>query len=267
MNLTPKAIIKKIVKKHKLAARHYQYKEAGYLKMKKIFNSDADLTSELHWWVGQLYIYGFQGQMFCRAKILTNNETYEATKTMTVNVSKPRPAPSFSGAKVPKPVPMFTTIEGRVAVLEKSYNEIIDRIEVLALEIDTEYLGETPTFLALSTEALFFTSHLLQRSVSVCNFQMITIDTKTANVEGQDVVLLVNMLEHGKSLNETMRSLNLLGVKSITIAALFVKTKSLDRHCTADFVGFEVNSRHYVGFGMDYKGFGASLLGLYCCIN
>jgi hypoxanthine phosphoribosyltransferase len=70
----------------------------------------------------------------------------------------------------------------------------------------------------------------------------------------RDVLLVDDILDTGKSLERLRRELLLRGARDVKTCVLLDKPARRAAPCTADFVGFEIEDRFVVGYGLDFAG-------------
>lgn len=73
-----------------------------------------------------------------------------------------------------------------------------------------------------------------------------------AGIAGQQVLLIDDIVDTGRTLNHTRRLLLDLGAQRVWTCCLLEKPVRREVDCTADFFGFEVEDVFVVGYGIDY---------------
>ncbi|NBX02682.1 MAG: hypoxanthine phosphoribosyltransferase [Alphaproteobacteria bacterium] len=74
----------------------------------------------------------------------------------------------------------------------------------------------------------------------------------TESVEGRDVLIVDDILESGRTLTFARDLITGRGAKSVRIAVLLEKPGKRAVEIDADFVGFVVEDKFVVGYGLDY---------------
>ena len=72
------------------------------------------------------------------------------------------------------------------------------------------------------------------------------------DVSGQDVLLVDDILESGRTLAAAKSMLIERGARSLKLCVLLDKPGRRKVECQADFIGFTVPDRFVVGYGLDY---------------
>jgi hypoxanthine phosphoribosyltransferase len=79
----------------------------------------------------------------------------------------------------------------------------------------------------------------------------------------RDVVILEDIVDTGKTLNEFLPKLDHQQPKSLKIAALLHKPDATQFELKIDYVGFSIPNKFVVGYGLDYDGLGRNLKDIY----
>lgn len=172
----------------------------------------------------------------------------------------------------------------KIRVLDKEFvpflaEETIDlRISSLAEQINIDYAGKAPIFIAVLNGSFIFASDLFKKVTVAAQISFIKLasykgTTSTGNVitaigleeslKGKDVILVEDIIDTGKTLSEFIPQLLLQAPASLRIASLLTKPDALKYDVKADYVGFEIPNKFVVGYGLDYDGYGRNIPSLY----
>ena len=80
---------------------------------------------------------------------------------------------------------------------------------------------------------------------------------------GREVVIIEDIVDTGKTLNEFLPKLDHQQPKSLKIAALLHKPEATQFPLTIDYLGFRIPNKFVVGYGLDYDGLGRNLKEIY----
>lgn len=160
--------------------------------------------------------------------------------------------------------------------IEKSVIE--QRISDLALEINKDYEGKRPLFLAILNGSFMFAAELM-KSVSVSceitflrvsSYQATTSSGKvhqilglTENIEGRDVIIIEDIVDTGLTMIEIKQQLLAQNPASLSIVTLFQKPEALIQPIDIQYIGFKIENKFVLGYGLDYDGLGRNLGDLY----
>lgn len=152
-----------------------------------------------------------------------------------------------------------------------------DQIAVRVLELaNTIYrtLPSDPTIVSLLRGSFVFTSDLIRALHAVgvrpqVDFMTLAsygrgttssenielVRDLTQPVEGRDVLIVDDILESGRTLAFARDLILKRGAKSVKIAVLLEKPGKRKVDVKADFVGFTVEDKFVVGYGLDYANY------------
>lgn len=82
----------------------------------------------------------------------------------------------------------------------------------------------------------------------------VTLDLSTP-IEGQNVILVEDIVDTGLTMNYLKNSLESRRPKSLTLVSLLEKPDALKVPCKIDYVGFKISNEFVVGYGLDYQGY------------
>jgi hypoxanthine phosphoribosyltransferase len=156
--------------------------------------------------------------------------------------------------------------------------QIDEQIKRLGAEINKDYKDKNPLFIAILNGSFMFASDLfkeLEGEPEICFIKLASYKgTKsTGNVitsigldeslKGRHVVILEDIVDTGKTLNEFLPQLNDQQPASLKIVALLHKPDALQFPVTIDYLGFSVPDKFLLGYGLDYDGLARNLKEIY----
>lgn len=156
--------------------------------------------------------------------------------------------------------------------------QIDEQIKRLGAEINKDYKGRNPLFIAILNGSFMFASDLFKEldcEPEICFIKLASYKgTKsTGNVitsigldeslKGRHVVILEDIVDTGKTLNEFLPQLNDQQPASLKIVALLHKPDALQYPVTIDYLGFSVPDKFLLGYGLDYDGLARNLKEIY----
>jgi hypoxanthine phosphoribosyltransferase len=74
------------------------------------------------------------------------------------------------------------------------------------------------------------------------------------DLAGTDVIVVDDILDTGRTLNFARQHLRELGARSVRTCALLDKPARRVLPFEADYIGFTIEDRFVVGYGLDYDG-------------
>jgi hypoxanthine phosphoribosyltransferase len=152
------------------------------------------------------------------------------------------------------------------------------RIIELASLINQDYAGKRPLFLAILNGSFMFAAELMKSVTVTCEITFLRVTSYQAtestgkvhqilglleNIENRDVVILEDIVDTGLTMIEIKRQLIAQNPASLAILTLFQKPKALKQPIEIQYVGFEIENKFVLGYGLDYDGLGRNLSDLY----
>jgi len=159
-----------------------------------------------------------------------------------------------------------------------SAKEIGAKINEMAAQINKDYEGKRPLFLAVLNGSFIFASDLfrgltIDAEISFIKLASYKGTTSTGNVitaigleealHNRHVILVEDIIDTGKTLHEFIPQLLHQGPASIEIAALLTKPEALKFPVHPKYAGFAIPNKFVVGYGLDYDGLGRNIPEIY----
>lgn len=151
-----------------------------------------------------------------------------------------------------------------------SEEEIALRVEALGKAITEEFEGEELTVICVLKGAFMFCSDLLKKINLPVKLEFISLSsygdgmTSTGNVKlemdlsgsiaNKNVLVIEDIVDTGltiKTLTEMLQSRN---PKSLKLASLLFKPSRNEHPAKIDYLGFEIEDKFVIGYGLDYAG-------------
>ncbi|MEO5943663.1 MAG: hypoxanthine phosphoribosyltransferase [Ferruginibacter sp.] len=160
--------------------------------------------------------------------------------------------------------------------------QIAEQIERLGVEINNDYAGKRPLFIAILNGSFMFASDLFKQltvEAEICFIKLASYKgTKsTGNVitsigldeslKGRHVIIIEDIVDTGKTLSQFLPQLHEHQPASLKIASLLHKPDALEYPVTIDYLGFKVPNKFLLGYGLDYDGLGRNLKEIYQLIE
>src|SRR5687767_9370870 len=167
-----------------------------------------------------------------------------------------------------------------VHVHDKSFEiylteEVIqNRIRELAAEINRDYKGVRPLFIAILNGSFMFAADLfrsLEIEAELCFIKLasykgmkssgnvVTSIGLEDDLYGREVIIVEDIVDTGKTLHKFLPKLVHQQPKSLKIAALLHKSEATEFPLELHYVGFDIPNKFVVGYGLDYDGLGRNL--------
>lgn len=156
--------------------------------------------------------------------------------------------------------------------------QIDEQIRRVAAQINNEYEGKRPLFIAILNGSFMFASDLFKEltiEAEICFIKLasykgtrstghvITSIGLDESLKDRHVIIIEDIVDTGKTLSEFLPQLKEHQPASLKIAALLHKPDALVYPLTIDYLGFSVPNKFLLGFGLDYDGLGRNLKEIY----
>jgi hypoxanthine phosphoribosyltransferase len=160
--------------------------------------------------------------------------------------------------------------------------EIKYRISALAEQINLDYEGKRPLFIAILNGSFMFASDLFKEisiDAEICFIKLasykgtrssgnvitsIGLDEPLLN---RHVVIIEDIVDTGNTLHQFLPQLHNQQPASLKIAALLHKPGALKYPIQINYLGFSVPDKFLLGFGLDFDGLGRNLAEIYQLIE
>jgi len=159
-----------------------------------------------------------------------------------------------------------------------SHEEIQQRIEIIARQIDADYTGKKPIFLIVLNGAFMFASDLVKNIDIECEVSFVKLASYEgtsstgkvkeligldASIQGREIIVVEDIVDTGVTLEHLYQELRHFQPATLRIATLLYKPGAYRKDIRIDYVGMEVPNDFLLGYGLDYDGLGRNLKGIY----
>jgi len=141
------------------------------------------------------------------------------------------------------------------------------RIAEMAEQIAADYRDKNPIFIGVLNGAVFFFTDLLRRLPIPCEIDFVKVssyfsETKSSGtvrllkdisciVTNRHIVIVEDIIDSGLTANFLRHRIQENDPASVAFAALLIKPDVMDLAFKPEYVGFQVENRFYVGYGLD----------------
>jgi len=164
-----------------------------------------------------------------------------------------------------------------LTVKDKTFVPFIDqaalatRISQLAAQLNQDYQDKQPLLVVVLNGAFIFAAELMKQLTIPCRVTFIRVSSYQAtsstgvirevlglndSLADEDVILIEDIVDTGLTIKEVCRQLAEQQPASLEIATLLFKPTALKTPISLKYVGFEIENRFVVGYGLDYDDFG-----------
>ena len=147
--------------------------------------------------------------------------------------------------------------------------QIRQRLDELALEIQHDYTDRDLTLVAILTGSTMFVADLLRRLpmqlrldyIGVSSYhgqtrttgELVVTKALKLDVRDRDVLVMDDILDTGLTLVKVREMIQKLQPRSLKFCAFLEKDVPHREDVQADYVGFHIPNKFVVGYGLDYR--------------
>ena len=149
-----------------------------------------------------------------------------------------------------------------------SKEQIENRVKELSKQIRKDYKEKTITAICLLKGSLFFTADLTREIGGKIYLEFMQLssyegenttgtiklkkDIDFSEIKGKDVLIIEDIVDTGITLNYTLEHIKKAGANSVKVCTLLNKPSRRKIKVPIDYVGFEIENKFVLGYGMDY---------------
>jgi hypoxanthine phosphoribosyltransferase len=178
-------------------------------------------------------------------------------------------------ADIPKDM---VTIHDKVFEPFLSSLELSGRVDQLAIQINRDYEAQNPIFVVVLNGAFMFASDLLKKITIPCEVSFVKVSSYTQMgssgtvkelvglnrpVNDRQVIVVEDIVDTGLTMSRLVKQLSDAGARDVHVATLLHKPAALQLPLQLRYVGFEIENRFVVGYGLDYDEQGRNLDAIY----
>jgi hypoxanthine phosphoribosyltransferase len=156
--------------------------------------------------------------------------------------------------------------------------EIEKEVSRVAVEINSDYEGKHPLFIAILNGAFIFAADLFRQInleseigfIKLASYKgvkstgkVITAIGLDAELYGRDVIIIEDIVDTGKTLHQFLPQLEHHHPASLKVASLLHKPAAMVHPIKIDYLGFTIPDKFVLGYGLDYDGLGRNLKEIY----
>lgn len=140
------------------------------------------------------------------------------------------------------------------------------RLDEMAKEIEKDYKDKEIVFIGILKGSIPFMWELAKRIKNNIIFEFIEVSSYINNestgkvilhkdikgdIKGKDVIIVEDIVDTGKTLDFLLKHLKDKNVNSVKIATLLSKPSRRVIELNVDYIGFKIDDKYVVGFGLD----------------
>lgn len=151
-----------------------------------------------------------------------------------------------------------------------SAEQIQERIQKLGEQITRDYLGKDLVVVGVLNGSFMFTADLVRSIKTPIEIDFISVSSYGAgtsssgqvkleldlrkSIEGRHVLLIEDIIDTGHTLKFLRPLIEQRGPASLKLASLLFKPARLQHEIQIDYLGFEIEDKFVIGYGLDFDG-------------
>ncbi len=169
--------------------------------------------------------------------------------------------------------------EFRVSIPE---SEILKQVARVAKEINLDYEGETPVFLAVLNGSFMFAADLLREITLPCEVSFVKMTSYegvnstgtiremiglNTDITGRPVIIVEDIVDTGLTMAHMLETLKAHNPKSVDICTLLLKPDKLKVNLDVRYCCLEIPNDFILGYGLDYDQLGRNTRDIYTVVE
>jgi hypoxanthine phosphoribosyltransferase len=152
------------------------------------------------------------------------------------------------------------------------------RVQEIGAALTTQFEGQNPMFISILSGAFVFASDLIRAFRGDCEIGFVKLSSyagtrSTGSIQtvmglekdlsGRHVIVVEDIVDTGRTLHYFIGQLQQQSPASICTVTFLRKPEAARFSVQVDHVGFDIEDKFVVGYGLDYEGLGRNLPGVY----
>lgn len=157
-------------------------------------------------------------------------------------------------------------------------SDVQQRVRELGIALTESHGGLNPLFISILSGAFVFASDLIRAFPGDCEVGFVKLssyqgtrssgDVQTVmglekDLAGRHIVVVEDIIDTGRTLHFFLDHLQQQQPASICTVAFLRKPDAVEFPVPVEHVGFDIENKFVVGYGLDYDGLGRNLPGVY----
>jgi hypoxanthine phosphoribosyltransferase len=154
-----------------------------------------------------------------------------------------------------------------------------ERVRVLGSQVSHQYAGKNPLFVSVLSGAFIFAADLMREFEGNCEVNFVKISSyagtassgsintilglEKSQIEDRSIIVVEDIVDTGRTLHFFLETLKAQNPASVEVVAFLRKPDAMEFDIPIEKIGFDIENRFVVGYGLDYNGLGRNLKGIY----
>ncbi len=152
-----------------------------------------------------------------------------------------------------------------------SPDQIKSRVAEISKQINLEFENKNPVLIGILNGSFMFMSDLFKNLEIDCELSFLKVKSYeniestgeikqliglNHDINNRNIIIVEDIVDTGLTLKFILEELSKFNPLSISVITLLHKPSALKYKVPIDIVGFEIENKFVVGYGLDYDGFG-----------
>ena len=181
-----------------------------------------------------------------------------------------------------------STNHSKMKVLDKEFRvsipeaEILKQVARVASEINRDYEGESPVFLAVLNGSFMFAADLLREITLPCEIHFVKLASYegvnstgkiheilglSVDITNRPVIIVEDIVDTGLTMAHMLETLEKHNPKSVNICTLLLKPEKLKVALDIKYRALEIPNDFILGYGLDYDQLGRNTRDIYTVVE
>ncbi len=150
-----------------------------------------------------------------------------------------------------------------------STEEINRRIDELALMINNDFKGQEVIIVGVLSGSFIFCADLMRKITVPVQIEFVSLSSYEGtessgqisfrldvkqSLEGKNVIVVEDIVDTGLTISFLMKHLKLKQPKTLKLCSLLLKEARLKTKVEIDYLGFNIEDKFVIGYGLDFDG-------------
>ena len=179
---------------------------------------------------------------------------------------------------------IFEFIMATIKVKDKDFEISIDAsaidaaVQKMAIEINRDYEGRNPLFIAILNGSFVFAADLIRKITIPCQISFVKLSSYSGtastenikeliglneDIKGRHLIVVEDIVDTGLTLDKFLQDLEKFEPASVKLACFTFKKAAFQKSFRIDYLGITIPNDFVVGYGLDYDGYGRNLPDIY----
>ncbi len=161
--------------------------------------------------------------------------------------------------------------------------KILGAVKQLAEQLNNDLKDvDKPIFISILNGSFMFTADLVKHINISCEISFLKLSSYngtassgcvkeliglTKSIEGRTIIILEDIVDTGKTLEELVNVLHTHKPKEIKLATLLLKPDVYKKDIKLDYIGLSIANDFIVGYGLDYDELGRNYRDIYTLVK